>query len=118
MSNIKTWQERLGNTEHVQACGAVGGAMQAEINELRSENERLRADAERYQWLRLRLQVRMQPSIAGEVKPSMVTRIGHAFFGSATVPGRGYLDPKRFEKECCDLDAAIDAARAAPGEKT
>lgn len=33
--SIKTWQERLGNSPHVQASGAVGEAMQAEIDELR-----------------------------------------------------------------------------------
>lgn len=39
---IKTWQERLENSPHLQACGAVGEAMQAEIDELREENARQR----------------------------------------------------------------------------
>ncbi len=35
MKPIPTWQDTLGNTPSVTACGAVGQAMQAEINLLR-----------------------------------------------------------------------------------
>lgn len=42
MTTIKTWKERLENSPHLQACGAVGEAMQAEIDELRAESARLR----------------------------------------------------------------------------
>ena len=34
--NIKTWQEALGHDRPLLACGAVGEAMQAEIDELRA----------------------------------------------------------------------------------
>lgn len=40
---IKTWQARLGNSPHIQAQGAVGEAMQAEIDELRAELAKLKA---------------------------------------------------------------------------
>jgi hypothetical protein len=33
---IQTWQQRLGNSPHIIASGAVGEAMQAEIDELRA----------------------------------------------------------------------------------
>jgi hypothetical protein len=33
---VKTWKERLGNSPHIVACGAVGEAMQDEITELRA----------------------------------------------------------------------------------
>lgn len=34
--HIKTWQDRLGNSAHIKSGGAVGEAMQAEIDELRA----------------------------------------------------------------------------------
>ena len=43
--SIKTWQEALGHDRPLTACGAVGEAMQAEIDALRAELDAARLDA-------------------------------------------------------------------------
>ena len=41
MNPIPTWQSTLGNSPHIVAAGAVGQAMQAEIDALRQRNAEL-----------------------------------------------------------------------------
>lgn len=41
MNPIPTWQSTLGNSPHIVAAGAVGQAMQAEIDALRRRNAEL-----------------------------------------------------------------------------
>ena len=43
MNPIPTWRETLGNSPHVVAAGAVGQAMQAEIDALRERVKELEA---------------------------------------------------------------------------
>ncbi len=63
------------------------------------EIEMLRKDAERYQWLRDRMQVRYERSLSGKTKEALSMRVGFDF-----------LD--------CTLDIAIDAAiKKERGEK-
>lgn len=69
-------------------------------------------DAERYRWLRLRIKVREERSLAGTYRDSIYTRVGQSFFDTPTRGAKGYTDPTKFEAECASLDAAIDAAMA------
>lgn len=78
----------------------------------RNERDELLADAMRYRWLRLRIEVRNLRSMSGSARPAMEIRIGHAFFDTDTEPGRGYLDKNTFKNQCNLLDAAIDNARS------
>ena len=76
-----------------------------------AEIEALRADAERYRWLRHRLKVREEKSLAGSYRDSIYVRVGQSFFDTPTRGVKGYVEPAEYEKECAELDAAIDAAR-------
>lgn len=67
-------------------------------------------DAQRYQWIRRRLQIRHERAMSGSTRPAFSLRIGHSFLDSGGVPGSGYLDPARYEAELAEVDAAIDAA--------
>lgn len=62
----------------------------------------LEKDAARYQWLRLRMEVRNMQSLAGDLRPAINVRFGHAFFHKPVSN-----DPTRAADE---LDFAIDAA--------
>jgi hypothetical protein len=73
-------------------------------------------DAERYRWLRERLQIRFMEAVSGIKKEGITTRIGHCFLDADRIPGSGYLDQSKFQAECAALDAAIDAALAAAKE--
>ena len=53
MNPIPTWQSTLGNSPHIVAAGAVGQAMQAEIDALRQRNAELEADLEKHRELLL-----------------------------------------------------------------
>lgn len=76
--------------------------------ELRAELAECKRDAERYRWVRQRLEVRMMANMRGGSAAALATRVGHAFFHSSVSPA-----PIKAER----LDAAIDAALAAEGEK-
>jgi exonuclease VII small subunit len=80
------------------------------LAESQAEVERLRADAQRYQWLRPRLKARYMTTMAKTERYGIAIRIGHDFFDAKTKIGSGYLNPAEFERECANLDAAIDAA--------
>lgn len=70
-------------------------------------------NARRYLWLRRRMQIRMeQPISRGPARPAFSLRIGHAYTDTTEQPGRGYLDPARYETELAEVDAAIDTAIA------
>ena len=89
----------------------------AEYNKRRAEDaekqrDELLADAMRYRWIRLRIEVRNLRSMSGQSRPAMEIRIGHAFFDTDTEPGRGYLDKNRFKNQCNLLDETIDNARS------
>ena len=67
-------------------------------------------DAARYRWLRDRLQVRYEASIAGDKRAILTMRVGHGFLDSNIRPEHGWTDPRYFD-ECREkVDAAIDAA--------
>ena len=82
--------------------------------QVEAERDAAAKDAERYRWLRLRLEVRELEAMSGGRRPAMQIRIGHSYFDSTHRPGAGYLNPAHFQQECEELDAAIDAAK---GEK-
>lgn len=69
-------------------------------------------DAERYRWLRERLQIRWLETVTGDKKRGMDIRIGHSFFNPKS-PKESYLDEQVFESCCKELDDSIDAAIAA-----
>ena len=80
-------------------------AMQT-IRRLRAELAECKRDAERYRWVRQRLEVRMMANMRGGSATALATRVGHAYFHSSVSPA-----PIKAER----LDAAIDAALAAEG---
>lgn len=67
-------------------------------------------DANRYRWLRDRLQVRYMQAVSGEKRRGLVMRVGHGFLDSKTPPERGWTDPRYFDECRQEVDAAIDAA--------
>ena len=78
---------------------------------MRLAAETLAKDADRYRWLRDRLQVRYEASIAGGDKRAMLTmRVWHGFFDSKIRPEYGWTDLRYFDECCQKVDAAIDAA--------
>ena len=74
------------------------------------EVEALRKDAERYRWLRDRLEVRPQKAMSGSVRDALTVRIGCSFLDSEVSKRRSLKDPDAHENGCKQLDAAIDAA--------
>ena len=86
---IPTWRETLGNSPALVAAGAVGQAMQQEIDSLRTRVAELEKDAGRYRAIRNGLEV--DPDNSGIV----VSLIDD--FGGETLHGD-------------KADAAIDAA--------
>jgi hypothetical protein len=71
--------------------------------------ERDAEDARRYRWLRKRLEIRDQESMAGTSRPALCTRIGRAFMDSHG-PTLSTRSAEHYESESAKLDAAIDAA--------
>jgi hypothetical protein len=71
-----------------------------------------REDAERYRWLRQRIEAREMETIRGTKRLGLDVRIGCCFF-DAPFPLSG--NPKYQEKLSQNLDAAIDAAIRARG---
>lgn len=85
--------------------------MKEEIKELRDENERLRADAEKYQWLLDRMQVRYEsPVNDGDKRAVLCMRIGHGFLDSKKRPESGWTNPKYFDECRSTVDSAIKTA--------
>ena len=72
----------------------------------------LEADAARYRWLRERLHVRFQKSLAGDSRLALDVRIGAAYLDATPSGPNSYLNPQTFWDECANLDAAIDAHRS------
>jgi len=72
---------------------------------LRDENARLRADAERYRWLREGLQIRRDEAMNGKYRAFLMIKLGRCLVASDSAVGMGET-----------VDAAIDAARAGKGE--
>ena len=89
------------------AIGDDGKRMQPELVEYCKAMKR---DAERYRWLRERLQVRTEEMMSGAYKPCLNVRIAYSALTHTSSPRDSYLDPARFDAECAKLDAAIDAA--------
>ena len=91
-------------------CPAHGTEAQAREREREAELDSLRADAARYRWLRDRLKVKEERSLAGSYRDSIYVRVGQSFFDTPTRGSTGYVDPAVYAVECMELDAAIDAA--------
>jgi hypothetical protein len=72
---------------------------------------RVKEDAERYRWLRERMQVRNETSVSGITKPALSMRVGFSFTDTKSDPAKGWTDPKYFIESQQSVDAAIDAAR-------
>lgn len=92
-------------------------ALQRRCEELEAEGQRLREDAERYRWLRDRMDVRKEVPMAGPKRDAFQMRIGHSFVDSTTDPGHGWTDSKYWDEARRRVDKAIDAALHAGGEK-
>ena len=80
------------------------------LTSLAAECERLRRDAQRYRWLRPRLEMRSLQSVAGSSRPALMLRVGQEYFDSKTRGSKGYTKPHLFELECGILDSAIDSS--------
>ena len=80
---------------------------------VRAAGAKDRKDAERYRWLRERMKVREEKSLAGSWRDSIYIRIGQSFFDTPTRGSKGYTEPAQYERECQEFDAAVDAAIAA-----
>ena len=72
----------------------------------------LEADARRYRWLRNRLKVTKQQTMANVFKNGFEVRIGNSFFDCGGNDRKGYLDKDKFDNELIALDKAIDEALA------
>lgn len=68
-------------------------------------------DAERYRWLRDRMEVRHEAAMDGTKRPALTMRVGHSFLDSKKDPASGWTSPQFFDESREKLDAAIDAAR-------
>lgn len=81
----------------------------AEVSRLTAELEAARKDAQRYRWLRPRIQIVRQGSVAkpNEKRAAIETRIGCSFMDS---PLPYSTNPEHQEQLSLELDAAIDAA--------
>jgi hypothetical protein len=90
----------------------VANAVQREMA-LAAELAECRADAERYRWLRQRVEVRQQEAMNGSVRAGLSIRIGSAFLDSPPSLLKSLRDPNAHETRSKELDAALDAARAA-----
>lgn len=93
-----------------QLCAFVRSAIAAHA----AQTERERFEAAAYRWLRDRLMVREEKSLAGSYRDSIYTRVGRSFFDTPSQGAKGYLDPSKYEKECGQLDIAIAAAMGWP----
>mgnify|MGYP000866860921 CR=1 FL=1 len=97
MNPTPTWQSTLGNSPHIVAAGAVGQAMQQEIDSLRTRVAELEKDAGRYRWLcDNRIVQRCASSDGPAYKELSFTGI--------------FKEGRYFKIENIGLDAAIDAA--------
>lgn len=79
----------------------------AVFDELMVEITTLRLDAERYRWLRQRIEARHVKAVSGHSRLALQTSIGLEFFDSVPAPRHA----ERYEKNAQKLDAAIDAAK-------
>lgn len=83
----------------------------AALRSLSDQVEALTADAERYRWLRDRLQVRYLEGLGtGEKRQGLVMRVGHGFLDSKIPPTSGWTDLSYFDDCRLQVDSAIDAA--------
>lgn len=84
-------------------------ALEAEVSRLTAELEAASKDAQRYRWLRPRIQIVRQGSVAkpNEKRAAIETRIGCSFIDS---PLPYSTNPEHQEQLSLELDAAIDAA--------
>ena len=98
--------------EAAQRYKLLADAAALSIEELLVELEAAQKDAERYRWLKNRIEVRKQAAVNGSVRDSISVRIGYAFIDATT---RTF--PKEYEVEIsAKLDQAVDAAIKAQGD--
>lgn len=73
--------------------------------------ETLVADAEKYKWLRDRMQVRYESSMnGGDKRATLSMRIGFGFLDSKKLPDSGWTNPKYFDECRENVDSAIKTA--------
>ena len=84
----------------------IARSFERERNGLAARVAELEKDAERYRWIRNRLEVRGQQAFTGSVRPGISVRVGCSFFDTEA--------RKQDESTATKLDAAIDAARSKP----
>jgi len=79
---------------------------------LRARLEAAEKDAERYRWLRTRIEIRNEQAVSGSVRPALSVALGMAFLDCKTQRSKPY-----FTEQANKLDAAIDTELAKEGEK-
>jgi hypothetical protein len=93
-------------------------AARREYGSLRSRLAAADANDRRYRWLRQRLEIRNEHSMAAgsEPRPAMAVRIGCSFLDS---PLPISSNPEHWQRKAIEVDASIDAhlAAAREGEK-
>jgi hypothetical protein len=88
-------------------CDLGGEFREPDMDEARRRAE----DAERYRWLRRRVRLASQQMMSGAIKQWLTVRLAYSAVDRTDDPADSYLSQDRFDRDCADLDAAIDAAR-------
>jgi hypothetical protein len=89
----------------------------ADFEAVKAQLAALQKGAERYRWLRDRLQIRYETPMSGGLKRAVLTtRIGFGFLDSKMNPDAGWISVKSFDECRENVDLGIDAAIA--GEAT
>jgi len=87
-------------------CEHDMGVLIAALERLREERDAALVDARRYRWLRPRLEIRNERSLAGSSRPALGVCVGWSYMDS-----KGPISSSRnFNSAGESLDAAIDAA--------
>ena len=104
------WSDNERLEARIDQLLAFDANKERELATLEADNERLRADAERYRWVRERMEVRPQTAVSGSVRNALSVRIGCSFLDSEVSKRRSLSDPDAHENGCKKFDTAIDAA--------
>lgn len=72
-------------------------------------------DAERYRWLRDRMQVRTELLMQGPARDALSMRVGFMFLDYTNDPASGWTCPQNFDRCREKVDTAIDLARTKAG---
>jgi hypothetical protein len=88
-------------------CDLGGEFREPDMDEARRRAD----DAGRYRWLRRRVRLTSEQMMSGAIKKCLTVRVAYSALDRTDDPADSYLSQDRFDRDCADLDAAIDAAR-------